>query len=176
MNTKGIKTRKRGRDNKRERQHEDHITWEPELLRTKWVFWKAPQARRRCPQSNNLKIAKTQRKTKTTQRTHQELALLKTKWVFWKAPQLGIRSNTKKTSWRLQRWKKHQNHMENAVRAWFFENKVSVLKSSSVKNKVTAKQRFGRLQRQEETPKQHGQHINESLIFWEQIGYWITQA
>jgi hypothetical protein len=66
--------------------------------------------------------------------------------------------------------------MENASRAWSFENKVSVLKGSSVKNKMTAKQTFWQLQRQEETPKQHGQHINESLIFWEQIGYWITQA
>jgi hypothetical protein len=41
---------------------------------------------------------------------------------------------------------------------------------------MTAKQTFGWLQRQEETPKQQGQHINKSLIFWEQIGYWITQA
>jgi hypothetical protein len=84
------------------------------------VFWKAPQARRRCPQSNNLKIAKTQRKTKTT--------------------------------------------TENTSRACCLENKVDVLKSSSVKNKKQHKKNILKIAKAEETPKQHGECI-KSLIF-----------
>jgi hypothetical protein len=83
------------------------------------VFWKAPQARRRCPQSNNLKIAKT---------------------------------------------KKNQNNTENTSRACSLENKVGVLKSSSVKNKKQHKENILKIAKVEETPKQHGE-CSKSLIF-----------
>jgi hypothetical protein len=60
--------------------------------------------------------------------------------------------------------KKNQNNTENTSRACSLENKVGVLKSSSVKNKKQHKKNILKIAKVEETPKQHGECI-KSLIF-----------
>jgi hypothetical protein len=60
--------------------------------------------------------------------------------------------------------KKNENNTENTSRACSLENKVGVLKSSSVKNKKQHKENTKKITKAEETPKQHGECI-KSLIF-----------
>jgi hypothetical protein len=59
--------------------------------------------------------------------------------------------------------KKNQNNTENTSRACSLENKVGVLKSSSIKNKKH-KENILKIAKVEETTKQHGECI-KSLIF-----------
>ncbi len=71
---------------------------------------------------------------------------------------------TKKQFEDCQYTKENQNNTENTSRARSLENKVGVLKSSSVKNKKQHKENILKIAKAEETPKQHGECIM-SLIF-----------